>query len=64
MRYTFVAAHRPLFPVRAMCRYLGIHPSCFYAWLRNRLSKRAKEDAHQTGLIRKACQESGKVYGY
>ena len=47
-----------------MCRYLGIHPSCFYAWLRNRLSKRAKEDAHQTGLIRKACQESGKVYGY
>ena len=64
MKYAFVAEHRPVFPVRAMCRCLRIHPSGFYAWLRNRLSKRAREDARQTELIRKAWNESGKVYGY
>ena len=64
MRYAFVAEHRPVFPVRAMCRCLRIHPSGFYAWLRNPLSKRAQEDARQTELIRKAWKESGMVYGY
>ena len=47
-----------------MCRCLRIHPSGFYAWLKNPLSKRAEEDARQIELIRKAWKESGKVYGY
>jgi len=47
-----------------MCRYLRIHPSGFYAWLKAPLSKRAKEDARQTELIRTAWRDSGKVYGY
>ena len=64
MRYAFIAAHRPVFPVRAMCRCLGIHPSGFYAWRRHSLSKRAREDARRTELIRKAWKDSGKVYGY
>lgn len=64
MRYAFVADHRTLFSVRAMYRCLRIHPSGFYAWLKNPLSRRANEDARQTGLIRQAWEESGKVYGY
>ncbi len=64
MRYAFVAEHRPLFSVRAMVRCLRIHPSGFYAWLKNPLSKRSREDCRQTELIRNAWQESGKVYGY
>jgi putative transposase len=64
VRYAFVAEHRPLFPVRTMCRCLRIHPSGFYAWLKNPLSNRAREDARQTALIRKAWQDSGQVYGY
>jgi hypothetical protein len=36
----------------------------FYAWLRTPLSKRACEDERQIGLLRKAWEESGKVYGY
>ena len=64
MKYAFVAEHRPLFSVRAMCRCLRIHPSGFYAWLRNPLSKRATEDTRQTVLIRKAWKDSGRVYGY
>jgi len=64
MRYAFVAEHRSRFSVRTMCRCLRIHPSGFYAWLKNPLSKRAKEDARQTELIRKAWDDSGTVYGY
>jgi len=64
VKYAFVAEHRPRFSVRTMCRCLRIHPSGFYAWLRTPLSKRAKEDARQTELIRKAWNDSGKVYGY
>ncbi|CAH1387561.1 transposase [Candidatus Nitrotoga sp. M5] len=64
MRYAFIADHRPLFSVRTMCRCLRIHPSGFYAWLRKPLSRRAREDARQTELIRDAWQASGKVYGY
>ncbi|MEE8568713.1 MAG: IS3 family transposase [Anaerolineales bacterium] len=64
VKYAFVAKHRPLFSVRAMCRCLRIQPSGFYAWLKNPLSKRAREDARQTELIRKAWKDSGKVYGY
>ena len=64
MRYAFVAEHRGQFSVRAMCRCLRIQPSGFYAWLKTPLSKRAQEDKRQTGLIRKAWDESGRVYGY
>lgn len=64
MRYAFIAEHQPRFSVRAMCRCLSVHPSGFYAWLKIPLSARAKDDARQTDLIRKAWQESGKVYGY
>ena len=64
MRYAFVAEHRALFSVRTMCRCLRIHPSGFYAWLKSPLSNRAREDARQTELIRKAWEDSGKVYGH
>jgi hypothetical protein len=64
VKYAFVAKHRPLFSVRAMCRCLRIQPSGFYAWLKNPLSKRAREDARQAELIREAWKDSGKVYGY
>ena len=64
MRYAFVAEHRPLFTVRAMCRCLCIHPSGFYAWIKSPISKRARADARQTDLIRAAWKDSGKVYGY
>ena len=64
MRYAFVAGHRPQFSARSKRRWLRIYLSSFYAWLKNPLSKRAKQDARQTELIRKDWKESGKVYGY
>lgn len=57
-------AHRPLFRVRLMCHVLQVHPSGFYAWLKQPLSKRAREDRRLTGLIKQAWLESGCVYGY
>jgi putative transposase len=43
---------------------LRIHPSGFYAWLKNPLSKRGRRKSRQTELLREAWQDSGKVYGY
>lgn len=59
-----MAEHRRQFPVRAMCRCLRIQPSGFYAWLKNPLSRRAREDARQIELLDKAWKESGRVNGY
>ncbi|MFM2279632.1 MAG: transposase [Pseudomonadota bacterium] len=64
MRYAFIALHRVRFSVRTMCRLLHVHPSGFYAWLKNPLSKQASEDKRQTDLLLHAWEESGKVYGY
>ena len=64
MKYAFIAKHRAQYPVRRMCRCLNIHPSGFYAWIKNPLSHRAREDVRQTKLIEEAWNDSGKVYGY
>ena len=32
MRFRFVAAHTSTWPVRAICRVLGVSPSGYYAW--------------------------------
>lgn len=64
MKYAFIEAHRVEFSIRAMCRVLTVHFSGFYAWLKSPLSNRAREEARQTALIRRAWTDSGKVYGY
>lgn len=64
MKYAFIAENRLVFAVRAMCRMLLVHPSGFYAWLREPLSQRALEDQRQTVLLKQAWDDSGEVYGY
>ncbi len=41
-------AHQASFSVRAMCRVLRVHFSGFYAWLKEPLSLRARDDVRQT----------------
>ncbi len=64
MKYAFIEAHRPVFRVRPMCRILKVHPSGFYAWLKEPFSNRAKDDLRLIDLIKRAWIESGCVYGY
>ena len=47
-----------------MCRVMDVHPSGFYAWIKEPLSARAMEDRRQIGLVKQAWLESGCVYGY
>ena len=47
-----------------MCRCLAVQPSIFFAWQKSPLSRRAREDPRQTELLRRAWNDSGKVYGY
>lgn len=46
-----------------MCRLLGVAPSGYYAWLKQPVSDRAKEDARLLRLIRASFKASQGVYG-
>lgn len=64
MKYAFIKAHQTIFRIRVMCHVFNIHPSGFYAWLKEPLSNRAKDDIRLIDLIKRAWIESGCVYGY
>ena len=46
-----------------MCRLLEVAPGGYYAWLKNPVSDRAKEDKRLLRLIRASFKESQGVYG-
>jgi putative transposase len=43
---------------------MSVHPSGFYAWLKQPLSQRAIEDKRLLGQIKQFWMESGFIYGY
>jgi putative transposase len=63
LKYTFIKAHRRPFDTAMLCRLLDVSRSGFYAWLRNPLSDRAREDQRVLGLIVAAYTASHGVYG-
>ena len=50
--------------MRRFCRLLDVHPSGYYAWLKQPHSKRHKANQKLTGQIKQFWLESGGVYGY
>ena len=64
VRYGFIQDHCHQFPVQVLCRVLQVHPSGYYAWVRQPVSAGAKADARQTDLVEQSWRESGGVYGY
>ena len=56
-------AHRAEFPLRAMCRVLGLSPSGYYDWLGRPPSARARRDAELEARIAAIWTGSGETYG-
>ncbi|MCC0317048.1 IS3 family transposase [Pseudomonas aeruginosa] len=63
-KYAFMRAHIGEFRLVAMCRVLGVHRSGYYAWVRQSLSRREREDQRLLGLIKHSWLASGGVYGH
>ncbi|WP_199100294.1 IS3 family transposase [Dyella sp. ASV21] len=62
-KYAFMQAHSRQFRLTTMCRVLKIERSGYYAWLKQPLSSRAKEDARLMVHIEESYLASGGVYG-
>lgn len=64
MRYAFIREQASRLPVLTLCGLMDVHPSGYYAWLKQPKSKRSKADERLTGMIKQFWLESGGVYGY
>lgn len=63
MKFAFMAAEKASFPIRFMCRELGVSPSGFYASQERPESTRTVQDRELMGPIREAFQEGRRRYG-
>lgn len=63
MKFAFIAEHVKEFPVKLMCRVLGVSRSGYYAWKDRPPSRRAQESARLLGLIRQFHKRSRATYG-
>ena len=61
--FEFVKAYRAQFPIRVMCRVLGLSPSGYYAWLKRLPSNRARQDQALRETIVRIWNENRRVYG-
>lgn len=64
LRYAFIKEHQHNWPTRWLCQMLEVHPSGFYAWLKQPQSIRDKNDQRQASLIKQSWLASGGVHGY
>ena len=63
MKYAVIARHRGEFPVRLMCRLLGVQPSGYYAWRHRGPTTRQLADDVLMAHVRVAHAESRATYG-
>jgi putative transposase len=63
VKYACIREHRGQFPVRMMCRLLGVGVSGFYAWLRRPESRRGRANRRLLVEIRVAHRRSHGIYG-
>ena len=63
MKYAFITKHRSIWPVRSMCRVLGVSHSGFYDWSKRPPSAREQENERLLKSIRLSHQASDNTYG-
>ena len=64
MRYAFIERHEKTHGVRRLCTVMDVHPSGYYAWKKQPISDKVRDDQRLLGLLKQAWLESGCVYGY
>ncbi|MFN4267166.1 MAG: IS3 family transposase, partial [Aquabacterium sp.] len=64
VRYAFIERHEKAHGVRRLCTVMDVHPSGYYAWKKQPISDKARDDQRLLGLLKQAWLESGCVYGY
>jgi len=63
VRFAFIAAEKAVFPVRLMCRTLGVSRAGFYAWQQRAPARRTRADARLGLEIAAIHAESRQRYG-
>ena len=63
MKFGFMDAEKAHFPVRFMCKQLGVSPSGFYAWRQRKPSLRAQDEARLVEEIHAVHRASRGTYG-
>ena len=63
MRFQFIAAEKAHYPVRLLCRCLGVTRSGFYAWRRRAPSPRSRQDLVLMRQLRLIHAINRRVYG-
>jgi putative transposase len=58
-----MARHRSVWPIRPMCRMLGISHGGFYAWMQHTPSRRERDNARLTQRIGASFEQSDRTYG-
>ena len=63
MKFRFIQGHRDRFPIRRMCRALGVSPSGYYAFMGRPESRRVREDRRLLVEIKAIHRSSRGTYG-
>lgn len=63
MRYAQIETLFAAYPVRRVCRLLGVAPSGYYRYVQHQPSRHAQDDAILLGEIRRIFVESHETYG-
>jgi putative transposase len=63
LRYRCIRRRRYQYPIRMMCRLLGVSRSGYYDWCNRDESTRARNDRALSRMIRELHEASGGVYG-
>ena len=63
MKFGWIAAEKAHYPVRKLCRWLGVTASGFYAWRARPESARSQDDRRLKVLIQASFKEARGYYG-